>query len=153
MLRTAVRDTELRLPRFDNPEQVHVWTIKKGTQMIFDAIGWGRSPELYPNSDKPDPQRWTHGRTCKSPSNPRPMSKDESLHFSTRPRVCLGKKFATVKAVAFLTFVLRDFRVEPVLLHGETVHRREERVLNPAMVMTLRFRDKVLLRFVRRAPV
>jgi len=153
LLRTAVEDTELRLSRFDRPEQIDVWTIKKGTQVIFDLVGWGHSPELFPNPEKFDPQRWTHGRSCKSPANPRPLSKDESPNFSTGPRVCLGKKFATVEAVAFLTFVLRDWRVEPVLLPGETVLQWEMRILTPTMVVTMHFRDKVPLRFVRRQAV
>jgi len=39
LLRTAVEDTELRLSRFDKPAQIDVWTIKKGTQVIFDLVG------------------------------------------------------------------------------------------------------------------
>ena len=49
--------------------------------------------------------------------------------------------------------VLRDYRVEPILLPGETVAMWKERILVPRMSLTLQFKDKVPLRLVKRMPL
>lgn len=81
------------------------------------------------------------------------MNKDEALLFSQGPRICLGKKFAQVEAVAFLTLLLRQWRVEPIFLPEETVPRWQKRVLTPSTLTTLHFKNDLPLRLVRRRPV
>ena len=71
--------------------------------------------------------------------------------FSVGPRACLGRKFATTEAVCFLTLLLRDWEVNPMLdvAKGETKEEWKRRVLDANVVLTLGVRD-VPLRFVRR---
>ena len=76
-------------------------------------------------------------------------SLDGFIGFSIGPRTCIGHKFAKVEAVAFLTLLLREWRVEPILRSGETDSEWRERVLTPKIGMTLGF-DSVPLRFYKR---
>lgn len=71
------------------------------------------------------------------------------MGFSTGPRTCLGHKFAKIEAVAFLTYLLRTWRIEPVTREGETVKQWQARVLEPRIGLTLMLSD-VTVRFVRR---
>lgn len=69
--------------------------------------------------------------------------------FSFGPRTCLGRKFATVEAVAFLVCLLRDWRVEAIMQGDETPTQWRERVLEPKMGVTLFFGD-IPIRLVKR---
>ena len=68
------------------------------------------------------------------------------------PRACIGRKFATTEAVCFLTMLLREWRVEPLLNNGETVEQWKKRVLQAEMIFTLSIRH-VPIRFIRRPRV
>ena len=70
------------------------------------------------------------------------------MGFSWGPRTCLGHKFAKVEAVAFLTMILREWRVE-VDLKGESKESWRERVLAPKFGGALMF-GEVPLKLVRR---
>lgn len=65
------------------------------------------------------------------------------------PRACIGRKFASMESVCFLTLLLRDFKVEPLLRVGETKEQWEDRVLDAKIALTLGVVD-VPVRFVRR---
>ena len=69
--------------------------------------------------------------------------------YCVGPRACLGRKFATVEAVCFLTLLLRDFEVEPLLRATETKEQWRNRVLQAKYAFTLGVAD-VPVRFVRR---
>ena len=71
------------------------------------------------------------------------------IGFSFGPRTCLGHKFAKVEGVAFLTHLLREWRVEPVLREEEGEGMWKERVLKPEVKMTMTMKD-VRLILVRR---
>lgn len=58
---------------------------------------------------------------------------DTFLGFSSGPRTCIGKKFASVEAVAFLTLLLRDWKVDVKLSHGESTEAWRRRVLVPVL--------------------
>ena len=66
------------------------------------------------------------------------------------PRACIGRKFSTVEAVCFLTMILRDWSIEPMLEKGETLDQWKERVLQATLRFTLGIRQ-VPVRFRRRA--
>ena len=65
------------------------------------------------------------------------------------PRACIGRKFATVESICFLTLLLRDFKVEPLLRAGETKEQWRDRTLDGHVGLTLGVVD-VPVRFVRR---
>jgi hypothetical protein len=65
------------------------------------------------------------------------------------PRQCIGRKFATTEAVAFLTMLLRDWKVEPLLSGSETKNQWRDRVMQGRMMITFGVRN-VPIRFTRR---
>lgn len=65
------------------------------------------------------------------------------------PRTCLGRKFATTEAVAFLTMLLRDWKIEPILRPGESKQEWRNRVLDGQIALTLGVKD-VSVKFTRR---
>lgn len=65
------------------------------------------------------------------------------------PRQCIGHKFATTEAVCFLTMLLKDYKVKPVMKKGETKEQWKKRVLSAKLGLTLGVED-VPVEFVRR---
>jgi hypothetical protein len=69
--------------------------------------------------------------------------------FSVGARACIGRKFATVEVVAFLTLLLREWKVEPIFREGETKEAWRRRVLDANIIFTLGVKD-VPIRLTRR---
>jgi len=67
----------------------------------------------------------------------------------TGPRECIGRKFATVEAVSFLTLLIRDWKIEPLLKNGETVVQWKDRVLDASMMLALGVKSAPI-KFIRR---
>ncbi len=72
-----------------------------------------------------------------------------SAIFLLGPRQCIGHKFATTEAVCFLTMLLKDYKVEPIMKKGETKEQWKTRVLSAKLGLTLGVED-VPVDFVRR---
>ncbi|KAG5646389.1 hypothetical protein DXG03_003712 [Asterophora parasitica] len=151
-------------------------------KQITDVVGYERDPTFddYPNLDKvlnafyealrlfqynpryfEDPTAFKPSRWASSEPGSESRSEFSDLSaffgFSIGPRACIGRKFATTEAVAFLTMLLRDWHVEPALRGGkngevETEEEWRERVMgNPDVVLTLCVKDAPM-RFTRRRP-
>ena len=83
------------------------------------------------------PSRWED-------SNP-----DDVTAFSFGPRVCIGRKFATVEVIALLVLMIRDWRLEPLCKPSETKEEWKSRVMEGSLEMTLGIKPAAI-RFVRR---
>lgn len=94
---------------------------------LYDPYNEDRNPRHFPEPEKFDPSRWDKGI-------------ESFLGFSVGPRSCLGRKFATVEMVCFVSLILRDWKVEPLLLEGETVEEWKKRVFKVELGMTLTIR-------------
>ncbi|KAI0080522.1 cytochrome P450 [Panus rudis PR-1116 ss-1] len=123
MDRMATTDTVLNAPSLTLTRDILV--IPKGTEIVLDMIGASRNPRVYPNPSAFMPTRWEVSFTANV------SAQDNFLGFSAGPRVCLGKKFASVEAVCFLTYLLRDWKVDIKLNRGETPQQWQQRALNP----------------------
>ncbi len=64
-------------------------------------------------------------------------------------RACIGRKFAVTEAVAFLTMLLRDWQVEPMLKTGESKEEWKTRVFQPKVSLALGMQN-VPVKFTRR---
>lgn len=53
------------------------------------------------------------------------------------PRTCVGRKFSIVESVCFLTALVRDWIIEPVMNPGETGEQWRERVMQADVALTL----------------
>ncbi|KAL5524766.1 hypothetical protein ACEPAF_9912 [Sanghuangporus sanghuang] len=177
--RVAAKDLTLSIPTRDNPERIEQVFVKKGTPIYLDLVGMLYDSQTFPDPETFKPERWISSEnpregsqttptpsattrdssfSSSSSSSARSPSAASSLEgfigFSIGPRSCLGHKFAKVEGVAFLTLLLRDWKVEPALTlnadgRRETRQEWEERVLNPTLRMTLGF-GNVSLRLIRR---
>ncbi|PPQ81934.1 hypothetical protein CVT25_013782 [Psilocybe cyanescens] len=139
-MREAFEDTALQIP---NPNGVEGETvtipIAKGTQVIVDITGMQYNPRYFEKPFEFMPSRWK-GCTVES---------EAVSAFSVGPRTCIGRKFATTEAVCFLTMLLRDFKIEPLLQPGESKQAWKSRVLDASITMTLGVKP-VPVKFIRR---
>jgi len=162
MIRQPKADTILNIPQADDPTIVEPMHIKEGTVVVMDIVGMFYDPQIFPDPYEFKPSRWTRGAASEAGSSLNQKQADEVsmsasasamdgfIGFSIGPRTCLGHKFAKIEAVAFLTHLLREWRVEPVLNEGEDAAQWRARVLDPSFLITLAFGD-IPVRFVRRA--
>ncbi|KAF9529863.1 cytochrome P450 [Crepidotus variabilis] len=139
LLREAWQDTIIHIPGPAGTDEVTAIPVPKGTPVIVDMVGVQYNPRYYEDPTAFKPSRW-YGVSNDS---------DAFLAFSVGPRACVGRKFATSEAVAFLTSMLRDFTVRPLLTDGETVDVWKARVLDAKIGITLGVND-VPLRLIRR---
>ncbi|CAA7270196.1 unnamed protein product [Cyclocybe aegerita] len=120
MIREAFEDTVLHVPNPVGQEGNTTLAVPKGTQVVVDMIGVQYNPRYFDEPEKYKPSRW-YGVSNES---------EAFSAFSIGPRACIGRKFATTEAVAFLSVLLRDYRVEPIYQPGETKEQWQDRVLS-----------------------
>jgi cytochrome P450 len=138
MIREAVEDTILEIPKPHGQVGTTMIPVPKGLQVIIDMVGVHYNPRYFDEPEKYKPSRWYD------------LPNDEAFTaFGFGPRACIGRKFATVEAVCFLTLLLRDFKVEPLLRTGETKAQWQDRALDGKVGLTLGVVN-VPVRFVRR---
>ncbi|XP_037952805.1 probable cytochrome P450 6a23 [Teleopsis dalmanni] len=82
------------------------YVIEKGTTVIIpmDAIHY--DPDIYPNPDQFDPERFTKTEV----ENRHPMA---WLDFSRGPRACIGSRFAEFQVLIGLSSLIKNFRFSP----------------------------------------
>ncbi|KAG6918366.1 hypothetical protein DXG01_015018 [Tephrocybe rancida] len=154
-IRQTVEDTVLNLPKPMGQEGTTPLAVQKGTNLA--SVGFqiakvrrsyikhsGRQTDYnvryFPDPEEFRPSRWYH------------ISSDSDTFsaFSLGQRACIGRKFATVEGVAFLTMLLRDWRIEPDCSAGETVDMWRAKVLEkPEIEITLGV-GAAPVKFVRR---
>ncbi|KJA21394.1 hypothetical protein HYPSUDRAFT_67739 [Hypholoma sublateritium FD-334 SS-4] len=139
LVREAFEDTVLQVPNPLGEEGVTALPVPKGTTLIVDMIGLQYNPRYFDSPDEYRPSRWYD------------VAHDSEAFsaFSIGPRQCIGRKFATTEAVGFLTMLLRDYKLEPVLQKDETKEIWRKRVLSAKLELTLGVED-VPVTFVRR---
>ena len=120
----------------------------------------GYDPILFPEPESFNPRRWSSTkRSGAAPTNKATEAEELTgnspaatfegfVGFSWGPRTCLGHKFAKVETVAFLTMVLREWKVV-VDLNGESTESWRARVLAPSFGQALLI-GEVPLKLVRR---
>ncbi|EKM52492.1 uncharacterized protein PHACADRAFT_100698, partial [Phanerochaete carnosa HHB-10118-sp] len=103
--------------------------LEKGTVLYVDAIGVLYNPRVFNDPYAFKPERW-YGATA-----------NDMLMFSVGARACLGRRFALSEGVAFLAKLIKDWKIEPILLSGETENQWRSRVLTAKMRLTLAVAD------------
>ncbi len=63
-------------------------------------------PELFPNPEKFDPERW-------APENKAERAKGPMLTFGHGPRACMGTRIVELEVKVLLFYVLRKFEFMP----------------------------------------
>lgn len=95
------------------------YTIPKGTTVSFFPYVWHRNPELYPDPEKFDPDRFSSEVSRKSWAH---------IPFSEGNRSCIGKRYALIEMKIFLAHILRNFKII-------SLDKREDIVLNWKIVL------------------
>ncbi|KAJ7468034.1 cytochrome P450 [Mycena latifolia] len=140
LIREATEDTVLTVPNPVGEEGSTTIPIPKGTQVMVDMVGVQYNPRYFEDPEMYKPSRW-YGL---------PADSELFTAFSVGPRACIGRRFATVEATCFLAYLLRDWKVLPILRDGESKEAWKARVMDANIVITLGVRD-IPVRFVRRA--
>ena len=122
------------------------FVFPKGSRLIIDMIAAGtvqlayllicrypltdlsgHDPHSFPNPDRFIPERWMG------------VSEPQVLMFGQGSRACVGRKFAHVEVLTFLSLLLRDWHLDIVLGEGDTRSRVHQRVLDSAGRIGLSF--------------
>jgi cytochrome P450 len=117
------------------PEEMRGRTVKPGAQIVLSPWHLQRHERIWANPDGFDPDRWQREET-------KTCARDAYMPFSSGPRVCTGAGFAMVEGVLLLAMLARAFRFERV----------EGRDPVPVAHLTVRAKDGIWLRVVRRTP-
>ncbi|KAJ6595776.1 cytochrome P450 [Mycena vulgaris] len=139
LIREATEDTVLNVPNPVGEEGSNTIHIPKGTKIIVDMVGVQYNPRYFVDPELYKPSRW-YGL---------PPDSELFTAFSVGARACIGRRFATVEATCFLAFLLRDWKVLPILRDGESKEAWGTRVMDARIVLTLGVAD-IPVRFVRR---
>ena len=106
----------------------------------------GIDPMLFPKPDEYNPYRWIDNES------PNSLIEEKMIFLGYGTCECLGRKFACIEAVAFLTTFLNDWKIEAIFLPGENTEQWRERVLQPVIGIGIAFDSKTIpLRLVKRA--
>ena len=126
---TRLYGVTLLMRRAVTDVQLGGFTLPEGTEVLFSPYALQRDPELYPDPEHFDPNRWSGDR-------PRAF-----LPFGAGSRQCIGKEFAVMEMVITLATVLSRWRLR--LVPGHTPHKTKAAMPYP---------DRVLMEAVLRSP-
>jgi cytochrome P450 len=110
--------------------------VKKGNNVLINVLGIHRRPELYPDPDRFDPERFLGDRE-------KQLGKCGYMPFGDGPRVCIGNHFALMEGHLILATLLASRRLD--------LERPQERIGTEPLV-TLRPRGGVPVVVRRRLP-
>jgi cytochrome P450 len=111
---TRVLDEVLRLHgvvtlmrRTTEPVTIGGYDIPAETEVLFSLYALHRNPELYPNPDRFDPDRWLPDQVAKRP-------REHAVPFGAGTRKCIGDRFAWMEATITLATILPRWKLRPV---------------------------------------
>ncbi|XP_071494005.1 cytochrome P450 3A19-like [Diadema antillarum] len=110
-------------------------TIPEGTRVIIPIYAIHHDPELWPEPDRFDPDRFTKEERDKR----HPFS---WLPWGGGPRICLGMRFALMGAKVALVKVLQNYRLETCPQTKIPLELGKAGLLTPAHEVLLRARPR-----------
>jgi cytochrome P450 len=84
------------------PTELGGYAIPEGTEVLVSIYQTHQMPDLYPNPDCFNPDRWTTIQPDAYAYNP----------FSAGPRLCIGAGFAMMEIKLVLAMLLQHYRLE-----------------------------------------
>lgn len=168
MIRAATEDTTIEIHERQeaNDTRTKRLPVQKGQQVIIDMVGVREysilflcipyvqldlitlpsvdyNPRYFPEPETFKPSRWHDVITTSGPDT------EIFSAFSVGQRACLGRRFATAEALAFLSMFLRDWKVLPQRKGGVKEERKANQELQAEILLTLGV-ENVGIELVRR---
>ncbi|XP_072169465.1 cytochrome P450 3A6-like [Diadema setosum] len=112
-------------------------TVERGTQVAIPIYTIHHDPELRPEPEKFDPDRFTKERREKR----HPFA---WIPFGAGPRNCIGMRFALMEAKVALVRVLQKYRFETCLQTKIPIELGKEGLITPPKGLALRARLRTL---------
>ncbi|MFD9574966.1 cytochrome P450 [Streptomyces sp. NPDC059982] len=81
--------------------------VSAGTTVLYSPYLIHRRPDLYPDPDRFDPDRW-------APDAPHQPRREAFLPFGGGARKCIGDRFATASATLALATITNRWRLQPL---------------------------------------
>ncbi|XP_071503040.1 cytochrome P450 3A9-like [Diadema antillarum] len=110
-------------------------TVERGTQVAIPIYTIHHDPELWPEPEKFDPDRFTKERREKR----HPFA---WIPFGAGPRNCIGMRFALMEAKVALVRVLQKYRFETCLQTKIPIELGKEGLITPPKGLALRARPR-----------
>jgi cytochrome P450 len=116
----------------DQPVQLGPYHLPKGSRVLYSYYMTHHLPELYPNPERFDPDRWLS-------TEPSPYA---YLPFGVGPRMCIGYAFSMTVLRITLAMILQRYRLS--LVPGARIDRKVAITLSPkyGMPMTVHNQDR-----------
>ncbi len=109
----------------DQPVQLGPYHLAKGSKVIYSQYMTHHLPELYPNPERFDPDRWLS-------TEPSPYA---YLPFGGGPRMCIGYAFSMTMLRITLAMILQRYRLS--LVPGARIDRKYAVTLSPKYGMPM----------------
>jgi cytochrome P450 len=108
-----------------DPAELDGYYIPKATELMISIYHTHRDPELYPQPQKFDPDRWLTINPNAFEYNP----------FSAGPRMCIGGPFAMLEIKIVLAIIVQRYRL--AYMPGTPLNRRVRITMSPARPLTM----------------
>nr|XP_018265046.1 uncharacterized protein I303_03228 [Kwoniella dejecticola CBS 10117]OBR87204.1 hypothetical protein I303_03228 [Kwoniella dejecticola CBS 10117] len=128
----ATKDTLLPYTRWDDQGNVshHQHFVKKGSHVIIDSPALSLNPFIWEDPNTFNPERFIDNGRVSS-------AIDEFAGFSLGQRQCIGKRFAEVEMVCYVSHLIGEFKIYPIRERGESDEDLRERLLRGREELTL----------------